>query len=428
MAIFKQIQWGIEYAAYRTIDLLLNRLTLVQVHRLGSFVGSIAFRIFPNRRHIVLRNLRIAFGDTHSLGELKQLTHCVFRRTGANLISSLRSPTLTSAQLEQAIEIRNLDVFHRLIAEGNGIILLAPHMGNWELLAQLIHFMPEGAQLGTHYRPLNNPYVNKLVESQRSQRGTRLFAKKDSPLALSGFLKKGGTLGILADQRAGSIGQCCSYYGRFTSCSPFPAILARRTGAATISISLQSLTPGRWRCTFEHITESDTPSCMASMERATRRSPGDVFWFQDRWRIKKSLPFAVPGKPYPGSDPARSEKPVRLLVWIAPGQECLPPLPPDTRPDITLELACPAGTRPPQLEGRQWDQVWTTDPSVPPEQLPPVIARIDEARPLPLDAIVTIGSVPGLKHVARRAGIPVSRFPEPQPPEPRNQNLDSNAT
>ena len=311
----------------------------------------------------------------------------------------------------QVLEIRNLDVLHTLIGEGKGVILLTPHMGNWELLAQLIHFLPEGATLGTHYRPLNNPYVNKLVEAQRSQRGTRLFAKKDSPLAMSGFLKDGGTLGILADQRAGTIGHCCSYYGRFTSCSPFPEILAKRTGAALVSISLQTLSPGKWRCTFQHVTEPGTPGSMAAMERATRRSPGDVFWFQDRWRIDKAAPFSLPGKTYKGSDPAASEKPARLLLWLEPGQTELPPLPANTRPDPTLELACPAGTEPPAPDGRTWAHVWPTDPSISPEQLPPVLTRIDEALPLPLDAIVTIGAVPHLKRASRQTGIPLTWFP-----------------
>jgi KDO2-lipid IV(A) lauroyltransferase len=425
MAFFKHLQWGIEYAAYRGVDFALNRFSLARVHRIGGGIGALAYHLFPARRRIVMRNLRIAFGETHSLGELELLARCVFRHTGANLFSSLRSPTLSGKQLEDALEIRNLDMLHQLIAEGKGVILLSPHMGNWELLAQLIYFLPEGAKLGTHYRPLNNPHVNKLVEAQRSQRGTRLFAKKDSPLAMSAFLRDGGTLGILADQRAGAIGQCCSYYGRYTSCSPFPEILAKRTGAALVSISLQSLSAGRWRCTLQHVTESNTPGCMNAMEQATRRSPGDVFWFQDRWRINKATPFSLPGKPYKGSEPATSGKPVRLLIWIEPGQTGIPPLPAGTRPDLTLELACPAGTEAPQLGGdRIWDHIWATDPSVPEAQLPPVLTRIDEARPLPLDAIVVVRSSRHLQRAARSTGIPVTRFPSNQKPDSGGQNPD----
>ena len=410
MAFFKHLKWGLEYAAYRGIEFLFNRLSLPQVHTFGTIIGRIAHRILPVRRRIVMRNLRIAFGDTHSLGELEILTHRVFERTGANLFCSLRTPALDESQLRKVLEVRNAEAVYKLIEEGRGIILLTPHMGNWELLAQLNVYLPEHVQLGTHYRPLNNPYVNKLVEAQRSQRGTRLFAKKDSPLAMSGFLRDGNILGILADQRAGAIGQCCPYYGRFTSCSPFPEILTRRAGAATVSLSLQSLAPGKWRCTFEHIPDTSTPATMSAMEHATRRSPGDVFWFQDRWRLDKGTPFSLPGKPYKGLDPATSQKPARLLVWLEPGEETLPPLPDDTRPDLTIELACPAGTTPPELDGREWDRVWTTDPSVTPEQLAPTLTRIDESSALPLDAIVTLGTIPALRKVSRQTGIPVTWF------------------
>lgn len=417
MSLTKKLKWGIEYAGFRTLELVLGRLSIAQVSRIGSGLGLLGHRFLADRRRVILRNLRIAFGDCLSLGELRLLTKRVFARTGANLLCSLRTPGISSTELEDILEIRHLDVLLRLIAEGKGVILLTPHMGNWELLAQLIHWLPEGARLGTHYRPLTNPWINKVVEAQRSERGTRLFAKKDSPHAMAGFLRAGGTLGILADQRAGRIGQGCSYHGRITSCSPFPELLARRTGAAIVSITLESLTPGKWRCTFRQVHEASTPACMEAMEKATRSRPGDVFWFQDRWRISRKRPFFLPVKLHKGVDPAASEKPMRLLFWLQPDDKALPPLPSGIRPDLTFELAAPDGLRPEAPDGHDWANVWTIDPSMQPEQLLPILTRIDEADQLPLDGIVTINPEPALKKVAGKRGIPLVKAPPPSPSE-----------
>ena len=405
MLFVKQIKWGFEFAAYRSIEFLLRQLSIPQAHALGSTLGGFSYHFLASRRQVVRRNLRIALGDCLSLDEIQNLTRAVFAHTGANLVCSLRTPGISSEELEEVLEIRNLDTLRDLIARGKGVILLSPHMGNWELLAQLIHWLPEDAELGTHYRPLNNPRVNALVERQRSERGTRLFAKKESPHAMAGFLRNGGTLGILADQRAGRIGHCCEYYGRLSSCSPLPEILSRRTGAAVVSISLASLAPGKWRCTFRHVTDSSTPGCMSALEEATRPSPGDVFWFQDRWRISASTPFELPGKLYKGIDPAATNKPIRFLMWMESADAPLPDIPAGHRAPLQLEAACPEGQAPPSFPDLPWSRTWATDPSLQPEQLERFFGTIDESDPLPLDGIIMTREIPAVRRAARRAGV-----------------------
>ena len=58
-------------------------------------------------------------------------------------------------------------------------------------------------ELGTHYRPLNNALINAVVERRRRRRGLELFAKRSSTHRLSSFVRGGGAMGILADQRVG---------------------------------------------------------------------------------------------------------------------------------------------------------------------------------------------------------------------------------
>ncbi len=405
MSLIKRIKWWSEFAVYRAAEFLLHRLSIPCVHALGSALGRFAHGFLPARRQIVLRNLRIAYGDRHSLDELRQLTREVFARTGANLFCALRTPGISSGELEEILEIRNLDLLLDLVVRGKGVILLSPHMGNWELLAQLIHWFPEGAALGSHYRPLNNPYVNALVERQRTVRGTRLFAKRDSPHTMAAYLRGGGTLGILADQRAGDVGFCCSYYGRFTSCSPLPELLARRTGAAVVSIALESLTPGKWRCTFLHVPEPSTPACMASMEAATRTSPADVFWLQERWKVGRRAPFTLPGRPYKGADPAGDGKPVRLLVWLDSADTPLPALPDERRANLHVEVVCPEGRTPPDFPDLPWSRVWPIDPSLQPEQFARLLHTIDEADILPVDRIVMPRAIPEVQRAADRTGL-----------------------
>lgn len=413
MSFVKKIKWGAEYAVYRGIESLLRQFSIRQVHALGSTLGRLGQHVLASRRHVVRRNLRIALGDRMSPDEIRDLTGAVFATTGANLFCSLRTPGISVEELEETLEIRNLDLLQELIAAGQGVILLSPHMGNWELLAQLIHWLPEGSELGTHYRPLNNPYVNKLVEQQRTERGTQLFAKRESPHTMARFLRSGGTLGILADQRAGRIGHCCYYFGRLSSCSPLPELLARRTGAAIVSIALESLTPGRWRCTFRHVPDPGTPACMAAMENGCGSHPEDVFWFQDRWRISRSTPFELPGKLHKKVDPASTTTPVRFLMWLESADAPLPDIPAERRAPLQLEVACPEGVTPPSYPDLPWSRIWPVDPSLQPEQFDPLLRAIDESNPIPIDGILITHEIPAVRRAARRTGLGCFVAPPP---------------
>jgi len=78
-----------------------------------------------------------------------------------------------------------------------GGIMVGAHIGNWEIGPKV--FMKHGLDVSAVYRPLNNPYVEKLTTSSRvakmiskSTKGSRQILQE---------IKKGGYVVILADQK-----------------------------------------------------------------------------------------------------------------------------------------------------------------------------------------------------------------------------------
>ena len=88
MMIFKKLQWGIEYAVYRAGEIGMAILSAEQVFSLGHYLGLLMFHTYRSRRAIVIRNLRMAYGNEMSLEDIKSLAHEVFTRSGSNLLSS----------------------------------------------------------------------------------------------------------------------------------------------------------------------------------------------------------------------------------------------------------------------------------------------------------------------------------------------------
>ena len=299
----RRLKWRLEVAGCAALEAFLGLLPLAWVAAAGRVAGRVACAVLPKRRRVVARNLRIAFADEKSPDELRGLTAEVFRRTGANLLCSLRTGDMGEGSLARAITVRDEAVYREALARGKGVVIVLAHMGNWEALAQWFpKLLPPGVAGATVYRPLNNPLMNARVAATRARRGVGLFSKDDNPLGMAGFVRRGGVLGVLADQRAGNIGELVPFFGRLTSCTPIPAILARRTGAAIVGVSLRTVGAGRWELGF-HMMEPGEPTTagvMRLLERMMRESPADVFWLQDRWKAHRRAPHVIAGKPARG--------------------------------------------------------------------------------------------------------------------------------
>lgn len=371
----RRFKWRVEAIAHGAFEFLLGSLPLAWGVTVGRGLGAVATGLMKKRRRTVERNLRIAFAGELDRGRISEMTGEVFRRAGANLLASLRTARLDEAGLATAVEVRDETLFRDAVARGKGVVLVLAHMGNWEALAQWFpRLLPPGVDGATVYRPLNNPVLNARVVAQRKRRGIGLFSKDDNPLGMASFLRRGGVLGVLSDQRAGKIGELAPFFGRVASCSPIPAILARRTGAAVLGVSLRTLQRGRWELRFHELGEEPTTAAvMRLVERMMRVSPADVFWLQDRWRPGRLEPHRIEGKAARGDivTPTR-----RRRALVCSGR------PPRAEPDdVDHEFAAPAAG----------------------EGAGVFLRRLDDGAVLPIDYVVGGGAA--IRQACREAGI-----------------------
>lgn len=386
---------------------MVGLLTPGMAARLGACLGWVAGRLSPVRRKVVERNLRIAFGREKSPDELSRLVNEVFLRSGANLIASLCTAGMSAKRLESVVRIENPELRSELGAGGKGVVVLLAHMGNWEVLAHAFaKLIPAGSRAGTIYRLLNNPHMDARVKEVRRRAGLELFEKRSNPLAMAAFMRSGGSLGILSDQRAESAGEIVPFFGRMTSCTPLPAILSRRLGVPVIGVSMRTEAPGRWVLKLHRLrTESTTQNCMQLLEEMIRESPSDVFWLQDRWRTNRKAPMHLMGRAPTAEARGACTQFRRVLVWLGdtdrPGQpdangddlawECSVP----RSRSLPLPSWLPAGVR---LHTRS-STVLARD------ELMDELQRIDLAEIAPLDVVVATAGQRVVAKACRRLGL-----------------------
>lgn len=402
----KPFQWRLECLGHSLIELLAGLLPGPWVFRLGEALGSLAWHILPQRRRMVLRNLRIAFAGELELPKIRRMAKATFRRSGANLVSVAYTARLTPEKLAKVIHIENLELLENALATGKGVVLLLAHMGNWELLSRVVHQFPKGSKTGAFYRPLNNPLLDARVLARRQADGTRMFSKRDPFHQPSGFLREGGIVGILADQRVGIQGELVPFFGRLTRASPLPSLLARRTKSNVLALSLTTERPGKWKAVFLPVaTPPTTAHCMTALERAMQASPVDVFWLQERWTVFLSRRATL--RDWLGPDTDGMGKPLRLLLWLA-GVPSAWRLPESwVHPEARYEIALPPGEDLPD-----WLPANTPVHRISHGQdLRKAITAIDESAVLPLDLIVTTGKPAALVSAGRHEAVPVISLP-----------------
>lgn len=238
-----------EYSFVRALVAFLQVIPPRVSYFLGHQLGGVAWRLLRNRRSVARDNLIIVRDWLKQQGEsdyaqlkeenLHAATKEVFCRSGANLLSSFSLAALPYERRLRQVEFENLDTLESATKLGHGVVLLMAHMGPWEavpsVILDLIHNL--GTQLGAIYRPLNNKHIEDWYRCERESQGVKLFNRKEGLSQVFRFVRSGGVLAVLADQRV-KTGEASKLFGESALTTPLVGLLAKRAHAPVVSLTL----------------------------------------------------------------------------------------------------------------------------------------------------------------------------------------------
>lgn len=274
----------------------------------GRCLGGGLHYLLAARRKIVRRNLDIIQTALQSTGRqdildshhplaapVEQLSLEVFKRSFMHLLVGFRLNQVCFQTTKAHVKVVGMEYLIQALQAKRGAILLLGHMGPWELLSQLpLYFKEAGitAPFAAMYRPLNNAAVDLYVRKLREQFGMQLFSREDGFHKPMGFLRAGGILGVLADQKMRE-GTPASFFGIEVPTNPLPGLMHRRTGAPMLVLSFKLVGPQQWELSFKPVKlpEGSAKKDRSQMARAANmaleaaflQSPLDVFWLHKRF-------------------------------------------------------------------------------------------------------------------------------------------------
>ncbi|KQZ57007.1 lipid A biosynthesis lauroyl acyltransferase [Lysobacter sp. Root559] len=277
----------------------LARLPWSWLLRLGDLVAA-AWRWRDGRESRVARiNLELAYPELLP-AERAQWHRAILRTTGRQILETLRLWTRPHQEnLGLLRETHGTELFDAAIAAGRGVIVAAPHYGNWELLNQ---WLASRTPLAILYRPpeskIGEAFLN-LVRADAPDRVTQIRAEGPAVRQLWKLLNAGGVTGILPDQqpKAGD-GEFAPFFGVPALTMTLLGRLAGRTGATVLfayceRIDTHTGAPGfalRIEPAPAQIGDADlvvaTTALNAAVERIARRDPAQYQWTYKRYTLR----------------------------------------------------------------------------------------------------------------------------------------------
>ncbi len=211
----------------------IGRLPMRALHALGAGAGE-WMRVFNAREaRVARRNLELVYPALDA-GARERLLRAILRATGRNIFESLRFWTRPeTANLRLIGTVHGAELLDAALASGRGLIIAAPHYGNWELLSQ---WLAARAPLTLLYRPPDSAAGEAFLRRVRGRSNIRQLPAEGSAMrGLFKALATGGMIGILPDQQPKSgDGVFAPFFGIDALSMTLLPRLEQRTGATVL--------------------------------------------------------------------------------------------------------------------------------------------------------------------------------------------------
>lgn len=190
---------------------------------LGRYLGRAAFHVIPRVRRVALANIEMAYGDSLSPGEKREIARSATENVGIVAAEFTRIPKLKDPRfLSRSVKIVGDD----RLREGGGRLLVGCHLGNWEWMAPVVSAI--GIPIAEVVRPLDDPRLNALVDATRRAGGVITIPKSGAGSEILRLLREGTCVGVLADQSPGSNAVPVTFFGHPCWATIAPIMVAMR--------------------------------------------------------------------------------------------------------------------------------------------------------------------------------------------------------
>ncbi len=256
---------------------------------LGSRIGRFIGPFFRSRKNILL-NVKKAFPDSEENG-LNLIINNMWANYGRILSEYLFIKNFRNSKLKNFLNIEGQEILDEICHSKEQVVFISGHFNNFELMAMQIE--KSGINLAAIYRPLNNIFLNKIMEKIRKKYICKNQIKKgkSGTRELLESFKKKNSIALMIDQRV-SEGISSNFFGKPALTTTIPAQLVKKFGCKVVPIYIERTNGFYFKMKINQpIKYNDTSSIEEitldlnkRLEEMILLNPSQWIWSHNRWK------------------------------------------------------------------------------------------------------------------------------------------------
>ncbi len=265
------------------------------------YVRGIVF-FMPRLVFVSRRNLELVFPEK-DLKERDRIFQQSLAVLGGNLVEFAKIPQLTEESARQLCDVSSVEAvlkrpFKSKLSNGWGSFFLVPHLGSFELLAQVCALVDQSYAILT--RGFGLPKLDAWWNARREMHGNRVFTRVGGYPEIIRRLRRGENVVMLFDQNVKRS------HAVFVDLFNMPAATTKTIGLVAARTKSQIFfatmvenqprqyqlvveaieNPVRKRCETKGRIEDVTRRVNESLERIVRKYPEQWYWIHRRFKTR----------------------------------------------------------------------------------------------------------------------------------------------
>ena len=279
------------------IQFLLAILSFVLFKILGpnlssKLSGKLFEKIGPlfRSKKTIESNIKKAIPNINSI-DMNKITQLMWNNYGRVFAEYMFIKDFRSGKLSSKIKIDGQEILEEIKMSNKQVVFISGHLSNFELMA--MHLEKSGIKLSAIYRPLNNIFLNVMMERIRKKYICKHQIKKGigGLKQLIHLKKKNFSTALMIDQRV-SEGILSNFFNSEALTTTIPAQLVKKFNIPIIPIYIERIKDLDFKITIkepinftkETKVQKITDELNKILEKMILKKPEQWIWSHNRWK------------------------------------------------------------------------------------------------------------------------------------------------
>ena len=285
----KKIRYFVEFLIIIFLLVIFKILGFKLASSLGGLIGRLVGPLFRSKKKI-LSNISKAFPEIEEKST-ELIVKKMWENYGRILSEYMFIKNFRNSKYKKFLTIEGQEILNELKDSKEPVVFISGHFNNFELMAMQIE--KSGINLAAIYRPLNNIFLNKIMEKIRTKYICRKQIKKggSGTRELLESFKNNYSIAIMIDQRV-SESIKVDFFNQKASTTTIPAQLFKKFGSKIVPIYIERINGVYFKMTVskpiilekESTIEEITLKLNKWLEKMILVNPDQWIWSHDRWK------------------------------------------------------------------------------------------------------------------------------------------------